>query len=85
MPEVVREIPQRELRNHIGRVLREVESGARYRVTVSGRPVAEIGPIDSSRWFMSKSEIERIIAEAPLDADFQRDIMSAVDDTLDDQ
>jgi prevent-host-death family protein len=34
-------IPQRELRNLISRVLREVEAGERIRITVDGRPVAD--------------------------------------------
>lgn len=38
------DLPQRELRNDISRVLRAAESGAVYTVTVGGRPVAELGP-----------------------------------------
>jgi len=41
------EIPARELRNHVSAVLRRVEAGERLTVTVSGRPVAEIVPLDS--------------------------------------
>jgi prevent-host-death family protein len=39
------DIPARELRNDVGGVLRRVESGERLRVTVSGRPVAELVPL----------------------------------------
>lgn len=42
-------IPQRELRNDISRVLRRAEAGERIIVTVDGRPVAELGPVSSSR------------------------------------
>ena len=38
------DIPARDLRNDVSAVLRRVEQGERLRVTVSGRPVAEIGP-----------------------------------------
>ncbi|MBC7462361.1 MAG: type II toxin-antitoxin system prevent-host-death family antitoxin [Thermoleophilia bacterium] len=39
------DIPQRELRNDSSRVLREVDAGKRFRITVAGRPVAELGPV----------------------------------------
>jgi prevent-host-death family protein len=35
----MKSIPQRELRNHIGQVLRSVENGERMQITVDGRPV----------------------------------------------
>lgn len=58
------DIPARELRNDVSAVLRRVERGERMRVTVSGRPVAELLPLparprsmawnvffrDSDRW-----------------------------------
>lgn len=58
------DVPARELRNDISAVLRRVERGERLRVTVSGRPVAELVPLprrpnsmawdafvrDSDRW-----------------------------------
>lgn len=44
------EIPQRELRNNVSAVLRAAESGARYTVTVDGRPVAELGPHRPRQW-----------------------------------
>lgn len=38
-------IPQRELRNNVGEVLRRAEAGERIVVTVNDRPVAELGPV----------------------------------------
>ena len=38
-------IPQRELRNDVSAVLRRVEAGEEFVVTVSGRPVAELRPL----------------------------------------
>lgn len=38
-------IPQRELRNDVSAVLRRVEAGEEFVVTVSGRPVAELRPV----------------------------------------
>jgi prevent-host-death family protein len=41
------DIPARDLRNDVSGVLRRVEAGERLRVTVSGRPVAELVPLTS--------------------------------------
>ena len=38
-------IPQRDLRNDVSAVLRRVEAGEEFVVTVSGRPVAELRPV----------------------------------------
>jgi len=78
-----REIPQRELRNDVSGVLREVLGGATLRVTVRGRPVADLVPVSPSRQFVSRSDVERLLREAPLDADFTRDLESAVGATVD--
>jgi len=56
------DIPARDLRNDVSAVLRRVEAGEHLRVTVSGRPVAEIVPLPkrprSIPWdvFIQKSE-----------------------------
>ena len=39
------DVPARDLRNDVSAVLRRVEKGERLRVTVSGRPVAELVPL----------------------------------------
>lgn len=43
-------IPQKELRNQVGEVLRRVEAGETITVTVAGRPVAELSPLRRHRW-----------------------------------
>ena len=43
-------IPQKELRNQVGEVLRRAEAGETLTITVAGRPVAELGPTRHSRW-----------------------------------
>lgn len=43
-------IAQKELRNHVGEVLRRVEAGESLTVTVAGRPVAELHPASRDRW-----------------------------------
>lgn len=46
-------IPQKELRNHIGEVLRRAEAGEQFTITVSGRPVAALGPLRARQWVPS--------------------------------
>lgn len=43
-------VPQKELRNQVGEVLRRVEAGETLTVTVAGRPVAELSPPARRRW-----------------------------------
>jgi prevent-host-death family protein len=43
-------VPQRELRNQVGEVLRRVEAGESLMVTVAGRPVAQLSPATRRRW-----------------------------------
>jgi prevent-host-death family protein len=66
-------IPQRELRNNVGAVLRRAEAGERIVVTVDGRPVAELGPVSGSR---TAATLQTLRALGPADdawlADQQR-------------
>lgn len=52
-------IPQKELRNHVGEVLRRVEAGENLTVTVAGRPVAELHPTRRRRW-VSGSALDQV-------------------------
>jgi prevent-host-death family protein len=78
-----REIPQRELRNDVAGVLRKVAAGERIRVTVRGRPVAELVPISGTRRFVPRSEVEALIADVPLDAGFAGDVRAVLSATTD--
>lgn len=46
-------VPQKELRNDVAGVLRRAEAGERITVTVSGRPVAQLGPLEPETWARS--------------------------------
>jgi prevent-host-death family protein len=46
-------VPQKELRNNIGEVLRRAEAGEEITITVSGRPVAQLGPARTRQWVPS--------------------------------
>lgn len=48
--DLVATIPQKELRNNVGEVLRRAEAGEQMTITVAGRPVAELGPARTRRW-----------------------------------
>jgi prevent-host-death family protein len=79
-------IPQRELRNNVSSVLRRVEAGETFRVTVHGREVAQLGPVTERRRFVSR---ERLLASlagtlSPGDAAaFQADIDEVLTQTID--
>jgi prevent-host-death family protein len=77
-------IPQRELRNRISRVLREVEAGERMRITVDGRPVADLVPLAGvRRTFVPKEDVISLLRRASLDRKFQTDL-EGVNQTIDD-
>lgn len=65
-------IPQRELRNRSGEILRAVEAGEHFTITVDGRPVAILGPLSKRRW-VPRTEIERILS-TPTDESVLDDI-----------
>ena len=52
-------IPQKELRNNIGDVLRRAEAGERFTITVAGRPVAELGP-ESRRTWVRGTQLQQV-------------------------
>lgn len=57
-------IPQKELRNDVGRVLRRVEAGDVVTVTVAGRPVAELHPVRRRTW-VSGPALEAVFRSEP--------------------
>lgn len=65
-------IPQKKLRNDSGEVLRRAEAGEHFTITVSGRPVAELGPLRHRRRVRvgDLDELWRL----PADATFMEDI-----------
>jgi prevent-host-death family protein len=65
-------IPQKELRNHVGEVLRRAESGEEITITVSGRPVAQLGPIRARQWVKSSELTE--LWDSPPDPTLVKDL-----------
>ena len=74
-------IPQKELRNNIGEVLRRAEAGEAITITVAGREVARLGPTSQLQW-VGGSPLQAVwhtpALETP-DADLDR-YPSTVDD-----
>lgn len=65
-------IPQKELRNNVAEVLRRAESGEEITITVSGRPVAQLGPARSRQWVSPTRLVE--LWKAPGDPTLEKDL-----------
>jgi prevent-host-death family protein len=67
-------IPQKELRNNIGEVLRRAEAGEEITITVAGREVARLGPTSRRQWVGGAPlhAVWRTPAPKTLDADLDR-------------
>jgi prevent-host-death family protein len=78
------DVPARDLRNDVSGVLRRVESGERLRVTVSGRPVAELVPLSrlprSVAWDTFMEDAEAWRADAGLVDDLATLLPESTDD-----
>jgi prevent-host-death family protein len=70
-------VPQKELRNDVGAILRRAEAGERITVTVSGRPVAQLGPVEPGVWVDSTTVADVWRTTAPTGLD---DELASVDD-----
>lgn len=66
-------IPQKELRNNVGEVLRRAERGEEITITVSGRPVARLGPVRDRAWVDANTlaELWMLPADHGLGADLE--------------
>jgi prevent-host-death family protein len=78
------DVPSRDLRNNVSGVLRRVEAGERLRVTVSGRPVAELVPLARRPRFITWSEFLEGSDEWRADAGLARDLAELLPDSTDD-
>lgn len=74
-------IPQKELRNSVGEILRRAEAGEEFTVTVSGRPVAQLGPIRRQHWVDSARLAD--LWKLPADPALMQDLETADDDFWD--
>ena len=65
-------VSQNELRNNVGEVLRRAEAGEEITVTVSGRPVARLGPARRRQWV--EGSVLGELAKLPPDPAFMEEI-----------
>lgn len=78
------DIPARDLRNDVSAVLRRVEAGERLRVTVSGRPVAELVPLARRPGSISWEEFLEGAGQWRADAELAKDLAELLPGTTDD-
>lgn len=74
-------IPQRVLRNDIGDVLRRAEAGEQFTITVSGRPVAQLGPVaaDGPQREVSGDRVADVLGALPPVLGLREELREAVD------
>lgn len=75
-------IPQRTLRNQSSAVLRQVEAGERFVVTVQGRPVAVLGPYERRQWIPAQG-VRELLA-TPTDPQVLEDLRRVESDEIGD-
>lgn len=73
-------IPQKELRNNVAEVLRRAEAGEEFTITVSGRPVAALGP--HRRQWVPSHELKDLW-DAPPDPSLMKDLEAMGGDLVD--
>lgn len=78
------EIASRELRNHTASVLRRVQEGDHVVITVRGRPVAQLVPVQSGRrrW-ITRAELVRRLRTVQADPGLREDLAVLAGDTTD--
>ncbi|MGH9165924.1 MAG: type II toxin-antitoxin system Phd/YefM family antitoxin [Acidimicrobiales bacterium] len=78
------DVPARELRNNVSAVLRRVEAGERLRVTVSGRPVAELVPLPQQPTTMAWSQFQNDLEGVRADSALAFELAALLPDTTED-
>ena len=74
-----REITQRELRNHSGEIMRDLDDGETFVVTRNGVPVGELLPLRRHRFVAAGTAVAMFRAAPPVDYErFRADLDTAV-------
>jgi len=75
---VSREITQRELRNHSGEIMRDLDNGETFVVTRNGVPVGELLPLRRHRFVAAETAVAMFRAAPPVDYErFRADLDTA--------
>lgn len=78
------EVPSRELRNNSRALLRRVEEGEHLVITVDGRPVARLEPLDRRPRWGSGRELAEALRTNQADAGLTKELAELNPDTTDD-
>jgi prevent-host-death family protein len=79
------EVASRDLRNDTARVLKKVESGEDVVITVNGKPVARLVPVQLvRRWWIPRAELVARLVHAQADPGLRADLAVLAGDTTDD-
>jgi prevent-host-death family protein len=81
-----RTIAQRDLRNDVASVLREAQAGTTFTITVRGKAVARLGPLEAERQprvDVDRDTIRAILAD-PVDSEAWAADLDAAEAPLDD-
>jgi prevent-host-death family protein len=78
------DIGSRELRNNTRALLERVEAGESITITVAGRPVAILEPVDRRPRFVARDLFVRRVLSNQADAALRGDLASLAPDTTDD-
>jgi len=77
------EVASRELRNDTRGLLRRVEAGEEIVITVDGRPIASLRPLDQrSRW-VNRTEFARHLVRRQADSGLLAELRALAPDTTD--
>lgn len=80
----MRRVGSRELRNNTGALLRRVEAGEVVTITVDGRPVAVLRPIESRPQWLPRDEFVRRVLANQADPALLGELRELAPDTTDD-
>lgn len=78
------EVASRELRNNTRGVLDRVEAGEAVVITVDGRPVAQLVPVDNRPRWWTRDEFVREVLGHPADRGLYDELRELLPDTTDD-
>ena len=78
------QVGARELRNNTRSVLDRVEAGESVTVTIDGRPIAELRPIDSRPRWTSRARFVETILRHQADPGLTQELQDLLPDTTDD-
>ena len=79
----VADVAARALRNELRSVLQRVEDGEQVTITVDGRPVAVLQPLNSRPRWMSRSEFVAQVLSRQADPDLTQELEQLAPDTTD--